>query len=181
MAVARYAEAEYVEVDVPWTIVALTPLATYGVVFVAVNAGVLTKSVTVCAPASLGDGVVNGAADEADIELSEDVVDASVAAAAEDREAGEADEADVKALLETDAGESIGQSNTAWQRHLTPSPHYPVVARADLKMPLHVSLVRQLCGEAPSRLPDRSTRGSGEALPSSTSSIPRIPYTRILG
>ena len=112
MAVARYAEAEYVEVDVPWTIVALTPLATYGVVFVAVNAGVLTKSVTVCAPGSLGDGVANGAADEADIELSEDVVDASVAAAADDREAGEADEADVKAVLEIDAGESIDQSNT---------------------------------------------------------------------
>lgn len=44
---ARYTEAVYVEVDVPSTIVALTPSAMYAVVLVTVNAGVLTKSVTV--------------------------------------------------------------------------------------------------------------------------------------
>ena len=101
LAVARYAEAEYVDVAVFSTSVALTPWAMYAVVFVAVNSGVLTKSVTVWSLTLLEDGVADAAADEAESELVDEIVEASVAsevaAAANDLEAGEAeDDADAR-------------------------------------------------------------------------------------
>lgn len=97
LAVARYTEAVYVEVDVPSTIVALTPSAMYAVVLVTVNAGVLTKSVTVWSPTSLADGVTDAVADDAEPELVEEVIETSIAVAADDLEAG------VEAAAEVDA------------------------------------------------------------------------------
>ena len=72
--------------------VALTPCATYAVVFVAVKAGVLTKSVIVTSPLD-GNGVDEAAADNAIPELAGVVTEASVieAVVADDEEAGEAE------------------------------------------------------------------------------------------
>lgn len=72
--------------------VALTPCATYAVVFVAVKAGVLTKSVIVTSPLD-GDGVDEAAADNAVPELGGVEIEASVieAVVADDEEAGEAE------------------------------------------------------------------------------------------
>ena len=76
--------------------VALTPGATYAVVFVAVKAGVLTKSVTVTSPLD-GGGVDEADADNAVPELAGVVIEASVieAVVADDNEAGEAESEDV--------------------------------------------------------------------------------------
>ena len=78
--------------------VALTPGATYAVVFVAVKAGVLTNSVTVTSP--LDAGVVDepdADADDAVPELVGVVIEASVieAVVADDVEAGEAESEEV--------------------------------------------------------------------------------------
>ena len=72
--------------------VALTPGATYAVVFVAVKADVLTKSVTVTSPLDAG-GVDGADADNALPELVGVVTEASVieAVVADDVEAGEAE------------------------------------------------------------------------------------------
>ena len=76
--------------------VALTPGATYAVVFVAVNAGVLTKSVTVTSPLD-GGGVDEADADNAVPELAGVVTEASVieAVVADDKEAGEPESEEV--------------------------------------------------------------------------------------
>ena len=94
-AVARYSAAVYVEVPV-FVSVPLTPCATYAVVFVAVKAGVLTKSVTVSSPLD-GGGVDEAAADNAVPELAGVVIEASVieAVVADDEEAGEAESEEV--------------------------------------------------------------------------------------
>ena len=72
--------------------VPLTPGALYAVVFVAVKAGVLTKSVTVTSPLD-GGGVDEAAADTAVPELAGVVMEASVmeAVLADDVEEGEAE------------------------------------------------------------------------------------------
>ena len=72
--------------------VALTPDALYAVVFVAVKAGVLTKSVTVTSPLD-GGGVDKAAADNALPELAGVVIETSVmeAVVVDNEEAGEAE------------------------------------------------------------------------------------------
>lgn len=90
-AVAKYSAAVYVEVPV-FVSVPLTPGALYAIVFVAVKAGVLTKSVIVTSPLD-GGGVDEAAADNGVPELAGVVMEASVTepVVADDVEAGEAE------------------------------------------------------------------------------------------
>ena len=89
----------YVEVPV-FVSVPLTPCALYAVVFVAVKAGVLTKSVIVTSPLD-GGGVDEAAADNPVAELAGVVIEASVieAVLADDVEEGEAES---EALADTE-------------------------------------------------------------------------------